>query len=94
MPAVVGVTVVEPLAGSEPVQAPLAVQLAVLSDDQVSVALCPATTVDGWIVSVSGGGGGGAELPPYPPPQPTTRREVRATTAVRVRFVKRGFNIE
>jgi len=64
-PTVVGETVLVPLVGSVPLQAPLAVQELALFTDQVRVALWPETMEIGWTVSDTAGvGGGGALLPP------------------------------
>jgi len=55
-----------PLVGSLPLQAPLAVHELALLLDQVSVALCPATMVDGCTPSEIEGVGGGIEELPLP----------------------------
>jgi hypothetical protein len=52
-----GLTVVEPLRLSVPLQPPLAVQLVALVDAQFSVLLCPCVMVVGLAASVSVGAG-------------------------------------
>jgi len=62
VPALVGVTVVVPLAASEPLHAPLAAHVVPLLEDQVIVALCPRVIEVGVTVTVTDEGGG--VLPP------------------------------
>ena len=55
-----------PLVDSLPLQAPLAVHEVALLLDQVSIALCPATMVEGCTASEIEGVGGGIEELPLP----------------------------
>jgi hypothetical protein len=64
LPTAVGVTLVEPLAGCAPLQAPLAVHAVPLLEDQVTVALWPAVTVVGLTAMVMAA----ADMPLLPPP--------------------------
>jgi hypothetical protein len=68
VPAALGVTGWVPLVASEPVQAPLAVQEDALVEDQVSVALVPAVTVEGLIdIETEGVGVVVTGVDPVPP---------------------------
>jgi hypothetical protein len=62
----------DPVAGCEPLQAPLAVQLVPLLEDHVTVAGWPTATDAGLTITVTADGVGvGVEvLPPYAPPPP------------------------
>jgi hypothetical protein len=64
LPAVVGVTIVEPITACEPLHAPLAVQLVPLFDDQVTVAGCPTVTDAGLTFTETADGVKLVVLPP------------------------------
>ena len=86
-PAAVPETVIVPLAGCVPLQAPLALQLVPLVADHMSVEGCPATTVVGLKFIVSEAGVIAPDGAWYPPPpqlsrMPTQRMPVSPQKAV------------
>ena len=74
MPVATGVTPCIPLTASVPLQAPLAVQLVALAEDQLRVELLPRTRLAGLAAMVTVGNGGAVTvtvavlvtLPPLP----------------------------
>src|SRR5579863_4874439 len=94
VPAAVGATIMLPLAGSAPLQAPPALQLVPLLEVQVRVTLCPRVIVVGVAVRVTTAGDGAPMTPTGPlplllPPQLATINAPRSalTTFAAARFI-------